>query len=217
MPLWVQSWGQSEAGPITVSFYTRGSVREGRAVPVTQNVGRALPVVTRLRTVDPDTGAALRRGQVGLIEIRRRDTCLDYVGERDRYLAKKRDGWWNTGDLGVLGRTGSVRLCDREVDRIPEGSAIELEDRLLDRLPDATEVIVLGVDDGPAVPVLSVAGDTLDEHAWEAATRDLPPLAQPVVIPWDEFPRTATWKVQRLALRERVLPGTVPVGLGRWT
>lgn len=42
-------------------------------------------------------------------------------------------------------------------------------------------------------------------------------MADPVHIGWDEFPRTATWKVQRHVLRERLLPGAAPAGAGRWT
>jgi long-chain acyl-CoA synthetase len=32
---------------------------------------------------------------------------------------------------------------------------------------------------------------------WEQATRDLDPMSDPVQLPFDEVPRTSTWKVRR--------------------
>jgi acyl-coenzyme A synthetase/AMP-(fatty) acid ligase len=167
---------------------------------------------------DPATGRTVPRGEVGLIEANQPGRCLDYVAEHDRHAAKVDGDWWHMGDLGVIDRTGSVRIVDREVDRIPGASGIELEDVLLDRLPDTTEVVVLAMPDGMPQPVVSTAGDrTLDAAAWESATADMPPMADPIRIAWDEFPRTATWKIRRVELRERLRPGAGPSGLGRWT
>ena len=217
LPVWVQALGQSESGPVAMGLFTRRSVRPGGPDPVGE--ARSVPVspFTRIRAVDPDTGRPLPRGTVGLLEVRRRP-CMDYVGESERHAAKHRDGWWNLGDLGVVNRSGTIRLIDREVDRIPEASCIEIESTLLERLEKATEVIVLAVRGAKPVPVLSTADDQpIDDAAWHAATADLPPLDDPVFIRWDEFPRTATWKVRRHILRERLLPGTATAGAGRWT
>jgi acyl-coenzyme A synthetase/AMP-(fatty) acid ligase len=217
LPVWVQALGQSESGPVAIGLFTRRSVRPGGRNRVGE--ARAMPVspFTRVRAVDPDTGKPVGRGKVGLLEVRR-DPCLDYLGEHDRYLAKRRDGWWNLGDLGVVHRSGSIRLIDREVDRIADASCIEVESTLLERLEKATEVIVLAVRGDRPVPVLSTAdGEPIDDETWRAATAGLPPLADPVFVGWDEFPRTATWKVRRHVLRERLLPGTATAGAGRWT
>lgn len=218
-PVWVQSWGQSEAGPVTMRPYVRRSVRpRGRRMPATRENGWAMPLFSKVRVVDRETLEPIGRGEVGLIEVSQPGRCLDYMGEHERWESKRRNGWWNTGDLGVMSRSRSVRLVDREIDRIPGASAIELEDVLLDRLPQSTEVIVLADPDGPPVPILSTTDDVpVPPHEWEAATADLPALASPRFIGWDEFPRTATWKVQRLKLREHVIPGHAPLGSGRWT
>jgi acyl-coenzyme A synthetase/AMP-(fatty) acid ligase len=219
LPLWVQGWGQSEAGPVTLAIYSRRTVRDrGGRMPATRSVGRPVPLITKVRAVDPETGRPLGRGRAGLIEVRKRGCALDYVGESDRFDAKRNDGWWNMGDLGVVSRTNDVRLLDREVDRIEEGSCLELEDVLLDRIPTLAEAIVLAVAGGPPLPVVCVAdGKPFDQAEWEHAVADLPELAEPVVLAWPEMPRTATWKVQRQKLREMVAPDTEPVGSGRWT
>jgi acyl-coenzyme A synthetase/AMP-(fatty) acid ligase len=219
MPIWVQSWSQSEAGAMVIRPYTRWSVRRrGHRPPPTQVLGWPIPGLCKVRTVDPETGAPTRRGEPGLVEVSQPGRCLAYVGEQHRHERKRRGDWWNTGDLGVINRAGAVRLLDREIDRIDGASGLELEDVLLDRLPDATEVVVLAVAGGRPVPVLSLAGDVpLDAAAWQRVTADLPAMAEPLQIRWDEFPRTATWKIKRVELRQRLLAGHRPQGRGDWT
>ncbi|MFE4411167.1 hypothetical protein ACIQFZ_10705 [Streptomyces sp. NPDC093064] len=46
---------------------------------------------------------------------------------------------------------------------------------------------------------------------------DLPPLGEPTVLPLDQLPLTATGKVRRQELRDRLLDGALPYGTGRWT
>jgi acyl-coenzyme A synthetase/AMP-(fatty) acid ligase len=161
--------------------------------------------------------------------------CLGYVGEPDRFVAKDRGGWFNTGDLGSRGRDGRVRLIDREVDLMPGDSCIELEDVIDDRLAEVVECVILAVPGAPAgsagpapagsagpapapaVPVVVTTDGRLDKAAWRAAVADLPPLADPVVLDWAELPRTGTGKVRRAELRARLLGSTDTAGTGRWT
>jgi len=219
MPIWVQSWSQTEAGAIVIRPYLRRSVRRvGHRPPPTQVLGWPIPWLCKLRAVDPETGRRVPRGTVGLIEVSQPGRSLGYVGEQDRHDLKRNGWWWNTGDLGVINRFGAVRLVDREIDRIPGGSALELEDVLLDRLPTTTEVVVLAISGDMPVPVLSTTGDLpISRAAWARATTDLPPLADPIQISWSDFPRTATWKIRRVQLRERLFSGAQTVGIGRWT
>lgn len=219
LPVWVQSWSQTEAGAIVIRPYLRRSVRRvGHRPPPTQVLGWPIPFLCKLRAVDPDTGRPVPRGQAGLIEVSQPGRSLAYVGEQDRHDLKRNGRWWNTGDLGVINRFGAVRLLDREIDRIPGASGLEMEDVLLDRLPDTTEVVVLAVAGGLPVPVLSTTDDVpLDPADWARATADLPAMADPIQIAWSEFPKTATWKIRRVQLREQVLSGAQAVGQGRWT
>lgn len=219
MPVWWQSWSQSEAGAMVIRPYTRASVRRrGIRPPVTQVLGWPVPGLCRARAVDPETGRTVAPGEVGVVEISQPGRCLAYVGEQHRHDAKCRGWWWNTGDLGTVSRLGAIRLVDREIDRIPGGSAIELEDVLLDRLPQTTEIVILPRGEDLPVPVLSTHGDEpLDELAWARAVRDLPPLADPVRVDWLDWERTATWKIRRVAMRERLFDGAQAIGTGRWT
>ncbi|HEU5157996.1 MAG TPA: class I adenylate-forming enzyme family protein [Streptosporangiaceae bacterium] len=215
-PLWVQSWGQSEVGPVSIGVLTRRMVADDRG-NADNNVGWPVPFVTHFRVVDPRTRRRVKRGEEGLVLVRTRGRCLTYLGEHDRHQEKRWDGWWNTGDIGVRTRTGAIRILDREVDLIPGMSGIELESLLLHRIDSATEAIVLGVPEGRPQPVLSTRDGELDPEVWRAATADLPELAEPAVIPWEEFPRTATWKVRRFELREQILGSDQTIGSGKWT
>jgi acyl-coenzyme A synthetase/AMP-(fatty) acid ligase len=217
--VWGQSWGQSEVGPVSLGVYTRRRMRRttGAATAATTNAGRPVPVITKVRIVDPETRRRVRHGRQGIVLVRTKGCCLDYLGESDRHRAKIWDGWWNTGDIGERTWGGGLRILDREVDLIPGVSGIDLESVLLERLPAASEIIVLGVPGRPPVPVLGMDGQRPDPAAWRAATADLPELGEPMLIGWEEFPRTGTWKVRRPELREHLFGSKVAHGTGRWT
>ncbi|NNN35112.1 acyl--CoA ligase [Streptomyces sp. S3(2020)] len=217
-PVWAQSWGQSEIGPATLAQYSRRTVmKPTEGEPFTNSVGRPIPFVTRIKVVDPETRKPVRRGERGIVLVKTKGLCLGYLGEPERHREKIWDGWWNTGDIGIHRRSGNLEILDREVDVIPGISGIELESRILERLDDATEVIVLGDPGGPPVPVVSTHSGTLDREAWRRVTADLPELAEPRVIDWEDFPRTGTWKVRRFDLRRKVLQNQDTYGTGRWT
>jgi acyl-coenzyme A synthetase/AMP-(fatty) acid ligase len=209
-PLWMQGWGQSETGPITFRFLTR------RAADL-RDLGRPVPFRTRLRVVDPDTLRPVPRGRPGVVQVRTPARCLGYVGEDDRFAAKCAEGWWNTGDVAVVGRTGRVRLLDREVDRQPGMSCLAVEDTVEDRLDEVVECVVLSRQGGPPLPVVVTTDGTLDRTAWAAAVAGLATMADPLVLGWDDLPRTGTGKVRRAALLATLTGSTATAGTGRWT
>ncbi|MFD3520273.1 AMP-binding protein [Streptomyces sp. NPDC058653] len=215
-PVWAWGLGQSEIAGISANLFTRRTMRRARTTrnDVT-NVG--WPTLVRVEVVDPETGRRLPRGERGLLMVRTRTRCLDYLGESERHRMKTRGDWWNTGDLGERTRFGRVRLVDREVDMIPGMSCIEAESTLLDRLERAQEVVVLSVPDGLPVPVLCMRDNRLDPEEWKRAVKGLPDLDEPRLVPWDDVPRTATWKVRRTQLREQLLGEKTGRGTGRWT
>ncbi|WP_340688044.1 class I adenylate-forming enzyme family protein [Amycolatopsis coloradensis] len=209
-PLWMEGWGQSETGPLSFRFFTRRSVR------ATRDIGRPLPGLARLRAVDPETMERVPRGTPGILLARTRARCVAYVGEQDRWEHKAHGSWWNTGDLGVVSRTGAVTLLDREVDSVPGLSCLSVEDAIEDRLPAIAECVVLSAVGRAPIPVV-VTDTGLEPARWRAAVADLPPMGEPVTLTWDEVPRTGTGKVRRLELLERLTGTAATNGSGRWT
>jgi acyl-coenzyme A synthetase/AMP-(fatty) acid ligase len=216
-PVWMEGWGQSETGPLTFRFRTRRSVSTDPPRSTVRNLGRPIPVKTRLRVVDPETLAPLPRGRAGLLQVRTAACALGYVGEDERWSAKRSDDWWNTGDIGIRNRDGSVQLLDREVDHGPDLSCLQTEDILEDRLPHAVECIVLAGRSGPPLPVVVTPDGELDPGSWQAAVHDLPPLPPPTVFTWDQVPRTGTGKVRRDELALLLTGHRETRGTGRWT
>ncbi|MEU0383237.1 AMP-binding protein [Streptomyces chartreusis] len=216
-PVWMEGWGQTETGPLTFRFHTRRSVRRASGGSGTRNLGRPVPVKTRLRVVDPDTLRPLPRGQAGLVLARTAACALGYVGEEGRWSAKRHGGWWNTGDIGAHHRDGSFELLDREVDRTPQLSCLRTEDLLEARLPNALECVVLAESGRDPLPVVVTADGRVDPARWKEAVRDLPPLREPVALTWDQVPRTGTGKVRRRELLHRLTGRTDTYGSGRWT
>lgn len=204
-PLWLQAWGRTETGPLTTRLFSRRSLSDrSRRHPVTRHLGWAVPVRTRLKVVDPRTGAELPAGRPGLILARTGARCLGYLADAERWELRADGAWFNTGDIGARGRLGGLRLLDREADAAPGLSCMEIEDVLDDRLPRVLECLLLARDAQPPVPVLVTADGELDEESWERAVADLPPLAPPVLLTPDDVPRTATGKIRRGELRHRL-------------
>jgi acyl-coenzyme A synthetase/AMP-(fatty) acid ligase len=171
------------------------------------NMGFPWPGLIKAKIVDPVTRRPLPPHEVGDIVVKSGAICVDYLGETERHRANHDGQWWKTGDTGYRDRVGQIHFVGRAVDAIPGGSETELESVLLERIPGASEVIILSRGQRPPLPVLCVDGDEPTDEIWKSATSDLPPLSQPVVLPWDELPRTSTWKVNRARLKEQLGEG----------
>jgi hypothetical protein len=67
------------------------------------------------------------------------------------------------------------------------------------------------------VPVVVADGRRPSWQDWQAAVGDLPEMAPPRFLTWDEVPRTGTGKVRRHELRTRLAASEQTYGTGRWT
>jgi acyl-CoA synthetase (AMP-forming)/AMP-acid ligase II len=122
-----------------------------------------------------------------------------------------RDGWFHTGDGGIIDDENHVQILDRKKDVIISGgenvSSIEVEDALFSH-PDVAEVAVIGVPDpkwGETVKGLVVLkeGSTATEADLIAHCRErIAHYKCPTSVELrDELARTATGKLQKFKLR----------------
>ncbi|MGW1941244.1 class I adenylate-forming enzyme family protein [Streptomyces goshikiensis] len=206
-PLLVQLYGQSETGPISGAWYTEKSAEKNDG----RDVGYVLPGFIKLRVVD-ESGHPVAKGKPGHLELRGRSTIMTYLGEHNRYLKNINEGWWRLGDMGYLGRFGKLHLIDREIDQIEAiDSSLEVEDVLMSRLEELLEAIIVIGPEGEPVPVICTRRDApLDPERWARATADLPALAAPLHWPFNEVPRTSTWKVRRVEITKMLRENTAP-------
>ncbi|MEV7022096.1 class I adenylate-forming enzyme family protein [Kitasatospora sp. NPDC093558] len=204
---YMQAYGQTETGPITVkSHRLKGKCEDGRCV------GRPVPGHTRIRITD-EAGVRLGRGLPGEIFARSSGVTPSYLGLPDQRV----DGWWAMGDYGEVSLRGCLHLYDRLVDRSDDvGSLLAAEDAILEALPQLTEAVLIPMADGLPVPLVCTRGDLpLDPEAWRAATAGQPPLADPVQCRWEDIPHTATWKVKRLEVARRIAAGDFAPAVSR--
>ena len=178
---------------------------------VAGTVGFALPGV-EARVVDED---AARRpaGEVGDIEVRGPNVFKGYWRMPDKTAAEMRpDGFFRTGDLGVMDAHGRLSIVGRAKDLVISGGynvyPKEVE-RLIDAMPEVAESAVIGVphpDFGEGVvAVVQPAADAVTLAAVSAALDgQLARFKQPKqVVCVAELPRNAMGKVQKNVLRDR--------------
>lgn len=84
-------------------------------------------------------------------------------------------------------------------------STLKIEDMLLDKLEFLDEVVIIRGKENLPQPVLSVAnGCQMNWERWWSAINNFPLLNAPVIYAYEDIPRTATMKVQRLKLEEEI-------------
>jgi acyl-CoA synthetase (AMP-forming)/AMP-acid ligase II len=145
-----------------------------------------------------------------------------FVGYTDPALTSNAfddDGWYRTGDVGVLDGDGFLAITDRISDVIIRGgeniSAQEVEELLVE-LPIVAEAAVVAESD-PRLGERAVAivrsrdgrtGPSLEAVQEHLSTRGLAKQKWPESIRTvADFPRTASGKVQKFRLREQLRAG----------
>ncbi|CAN5199191.1 malonyl-CoA synthase [soil metagenome] len=179
---------------------------------VAGTVGLPLPGVS-VRIADPETGAILPQGEIGVIEVMGPNVFQGYWRMPEKTASEFHDGFFITGDLGLIDERGYVAIVGRAKDLIIAGGyniyPAEVE-TVLDELPEVRESAVIGVphgDMGEAVVAVVVPRDRAlaDEAAIKAAVAPiLARFKQPRRIVFvDELPKNSMGKVQKTVLRDR--------------
>ena len=175
-------------------------------------VGFALPGVEIIVT-DPDTGAELPLGEVGVLEVRGPNVFSGYWRMPEKTAEELRgNGFFITGDLARIDDDGYITIVGRAKDLIITGGynvypkEIEL---LIDDVSGVAESAVIGVphpDFGEAVVAVVVPepGSAVTEDAiMSAIAPALARFKQPKKLIFrDELPRNTMGKVQKKELRE---------------
>lgn len=194
-PTFIQAYGQTEVGPITLMIVRRSDLREPGRV-TSRDVGGVIPGMTEVRVVD-DAGSVLAPGTAGHIEVRTPARAEAIIGQAP---LPGRDSWWPMRDIGMLRPDGHVELYDREVDQVPGvPSTLRAEDILLDELPEVTEVVIIPAGGTAVVVAATVHGEPIAAEAWHSARRkaELPDDTKVEYRPREGFPVTGTVKVRR--------------------
>lgn len=200
----LERYGMTETNMTTSNPY------EGDRRPGT--VGPALPGV-EVKITDPETGIELPANTAGMIEVRGTNVFAGYWQMPEKTREELREnGFFITGDLGVIDADGYVTIVGRQKDLIISGGyniypkEIEL---VLDPQPGVLESAVIGVphaDFGEAVIAVIVPQKDAapDAKQLEAALQGhLARFKQPKAYVFAQsLPRNTMGKVQKNLLRD---------------
>lgn len=210
------AWGMTETSPIgTVGAPTHDWADKSFDEKVSIVAMQGRPVFgVELRTVDlDDMNTELPRdGKTsGALQIRGPWVVKRYFkAEED---ATNADGWFDTGDVGIIHPDGTLQLTDRTKDVIKSGgewiSSVELENAAAGH-PAVAEAAAIGMahpkwDERPVLFVVRKEGASVTSEELRAFLTDqvakwwLPDAIEFI----DEIPHTATGKISKKDLRER--------------
>lgn len=204
------AYGQTEASPVITQTRTEDPI-ELRV----STVGRALPDV-EVKIVSLETGEEVGPGEQGELCTRGYHVMRGYykMEEKTREVIDE-DGWLHTGDLAVMDENGYVRITGRAKDMIIRGGENiyprEIEEFLYTH-PKISDVQVYGVPDEKygeqvAAAIKVKPGEELTaEEVREFCRERIARYKIPHYIDFvDEYPMTASGKIQKYKLREAAI------------
>jgi long-chain acyl-CoA synthetase len=164
------------------------------------SIGRAMP------------GQEVKLGENGEILVRGENVSPGYW--QAKTVRQEEDGWFHTGDIGYADEEGNLYFKGRSKEVIVTSAGVNVypEDieRVLDRQPEikASAVIEIEGRRGPEPLAVLILRD--DVNAKDIIDRTNKSLAQHqqvrrwFVWPGEDFPRTATQKIRKQIVAERV-------------
>ena len=168
-----------------------------------------------MTVLDPETLAPVPRDAhtIGEIMFRGNITMKGYLKNPRATQDAFAGGWFHSGDLAVVHADGYVKIKDRSKDVIISGgeniSSIEVEDALY-RHPAVLAAAVVAQPDEkwgetPCAFVELKNGATASEHDLiEHCRQHMARFKAPKRVVFGELPKTATGKIQKFVLRQRV-------------
>ena len=149
---------------------------------------------------------------IGEVMMRGNIVMRGYLNNSKATEEAFKDGWFHTGDLGVMYPDGYIQLKDRSKDIIISGgeniSSIEVENAIA-KHPDVMFVAVVARPDAkwgehPCAFVELKPGHTMtEEEILSFAKSRLAKFKMPRTVVFSELPKTSTGKIQKFVLRER--------------
>ncbi|HEY0663057.1 MAG TPA: long-chain-fatty-acid--CoA ligase [Thiobacillaceae bacterium] len=209
-------WLQKTACPICEGYGLSETSPSASCNPVTSTeftgtIGVPLPS-TFMKCID-DNGNEVPVGERGEIAIKGPQVMAGYWQRPDETAkVMTADGYFKSGDIGVMDERGYFRIVDRKKDMVlVSGFNVypnEVEDVVM-QLPGVAECAVVGVPDektGEAVKLVIVKRDPAltEEQVREYCRANLTGYKQPRVVEFrTDLPKTPVGKILRRELRDK--------------
>ncbi|KAI4299697.1 hypothetical protein L6164_033131 [Bauhinia variegata] len=211
-------YGLTETGGIMVSCawkpqWNRLPATEKARLKARQGV-RTIGMA-EMDVVDSESGLSVRRDGSTLGEVVLRGGCvmLGYLKDPEATSKCFRNGWFYTGDVGVMHPDGYLEIKDRSKDVIISGgenlSSVEVESILYTHLAINEAAVVARPDDywgeTPCAFVSLKNGlekKPTEKEIIEYCRRNMPHYMVPKTVVFrEELPKTSTGKIQKFVLR----------------
>ena len=213
----LHAWGMTEMSPIgtlNTPKPAHANLSQAEKDALFQSAGRPVPGVELKITDDEGKELPWDGTSCGALKVRGPWVIGDYYKLGKPSEAHELDGWFSTGDVASIDAEGFIRITDRTKDVIKSGgewiSSIDLENVAVGH-PGVAEAAVIGArhpkwQERPLLVVVK-AQDV------DATREDLLGWFKGKVAKWwipddvvfvDEIPHTATGKISKLSLREKL-------------
>ena len=197
-----EGYGMTETSPVASVNPIDGTAKLG-------TIG--LPVPSTDMRIVSEEGEVLAQGEIGEIQIKGPQVMKGYYNKPEETAKVLKDGWMNTGDIGLMDEDGFFKIVDRKKDMIlVSGFNVypnEIEEVIV-KHPKVLEVAAVGLPDeksGEVVKIFVVKKDkSLTEKELKSYCREyLTGYKNPKAIEFrDELPKTNVGKILRRALRD---------------
>ena len=179
------------------------------------STGRPTPPVTSIKVVD-DVGNTLEDGGVGEICIKGATVMKGYWNNPEATAEVIKDGWFYSGDIGMLDELGFLIILDRAKDIVIRGGenigCAEVEYAISEH-PEVSEVSVYGIPEERLGEMLccSIMLQTGSVLSCEQLTSFLNSRIAGFKIPeraffqYEQLPRIATGKIAKKELRKKTM------------
>lgn len=196
-------YGQTEVAPLATALQPEDQLRKlgSAGVPT-------LHVETKI--VD-ENHVEVPRGEVGEIVHRTPHAMLGYLNDPEKTKEAFQDGWFHSGDLGVMDEEGYITVVDRKKDIINTGgvsvSSREVEETIY-QMKEVAEVAVIGIPDDywieaiTAIVVLKEKESLTEKELIDFCKEKLSTFKTPKHVYFtDSLPKNPSGKVLKKDLR----------------
>jgi acyl-[acyl-carrier-protein]-phospholipid O-acyltransferase/long-chain-fatty-acid--[acyl-carrier-protein] ligase len=211
----VEGYGTTELSPVVSTNVPPGRAPgQNRRTMKEGTVGRPIPGVFA-KVVGTETGADLGLDQPGMLMVRGPNVMLGYLGQPELTAQVIRDGWYVTGDIGMIDAEGFIRITGRLSrfsklcgEMVPHLRVEEAIGKILGLGEEEIRLVVTAVSDpkkGERLIVLHTRLEMPPEQICRKLTEELPPLWIPSpdsFIEVEAIPLLGTGKFDLQAVRE---------------
>lgn len=198
-------YGQTEVAPLATALQPEDQLRKlGSAGVATLNV--------QTKIVD-EYDLEVERGEVGEIVHRTPHAMKGYLNDPEKTAVAFKNGWFHSGDLGVMDDEGYVTVVDRKKDMINTGgenvSSREIEETIY-QMDSVSEVAVISIPDAywieavTAIVVLKEGTSVTEQEVKDFCKSKLSKFKVPKHVEFTkDMPKNPSGKVLKRSLRNQ--------------